>query len=246
MFDFLKKERGSSAHSSERPPRHSRGWIEVRTYLEKTPSLRVLDFGTTSPANINYLTSRGHSVYMANIVQDATRPEWLKPAQPLDSKDTQPLDSKDTKTVDSKDAKLLNSKGTKPSDSKDTQPEFDIDGFIAANLDFSGRDFDVVLLWDTANYLPPEMVPPLFARLRKVLRPDGMLLAFFHSRLEGPETIFSRFQLADTDTLLAFDSGTFPVRKIYQTRQVEKFFEGFSSTRFFLGKDNVREVIAVR
>jgi SAM-dependent methyltransferase len=214
MFQFLKKERGSSAHSSERPPRHSRGWIEVRTYLEKTPSLRVLDFGTTSPSNINYLTSRGHSVYMANIVQDASRPEWFKPAQ--------------------------------TSDSKDTEPEFDIDGFIAANLDFSGRDFDVVLLWDTANYLPPEMVPALFARLRKVLRPDGLLLAFFHSRLEGPETTFSRFQLADTDTLIVLDSGTFPVRKVYQTRQVEKFLEGFSSTRFFLGKDNVREVIAVR
>jgi SAM-dependent methyltransferase len=214
MFDFFKKDRGSSAHSSERPPRHSRGWIEVRTYLEKTPSLRVLDFGTTSPSNINYLTSRGHSVYMANIVQDAIRPEWVKPAE--------------------------------TSDSKDAQPEFDVDGFIAANLDFSGRDFDVILLWDTANYLPPEMVPALFARLRKVLRPDGLLLAFFHSRLEGPETIFSRFQLADTDTLIALDSGTFPVRKIYQNRQVEKFFEGFSSTRFFLGKDNVREVIAVR
>jgi SAM-dependent methyltransferase len=214
MFGMFKKERGSTAYSSERPPRHSRGWIEVRTYLEKSSSLRVLDFGTTSPANINYLTSRGHSVYMANIVQDATRPEWLKPARLFDS--------------------------------KDAEPEFDVDGFIEANLDFSGRDFDVILLWDTANYLPPEMVPALFTRLRKVLRPDGMLLAFFHGRLEGPETAFSRFQLADTDQLVAFDSGVFPVRKIYQTRQVEKFFEGYSSFRFFLGKDNVREVIAIR
>lgn len=214
MFGMFKKERGSTAHSSERPPRHSRGWVEVRTYLEQTESLRVLDFGTTSPANINYLTSRGHSVYMANIVQDATRPEWLKPAQLFDA--------------------------------KDAQPEFDVDGFIASNLDFSGRDFDVILLWDTANYLPPEMVPALFSRLRKVLRPNGMLLAFFHGRLEGPETAFARFQLADADELLALDSGSFPVRKVYQTRQVEKFFEGYSSFRFFLGKDNVREVIAIR
>ncbi len=211
MFDFLKKGRGSSTHSSERPPRHSRGWIEVRTYLEKTPSLRVLDFGTTSPSNINYLTSRGHSVYMANIVQDATRPEWIKPA----------LDS-------------------------DSQPTFDIPGFIAANLDFSGRDFDVILLWDTANFLPPDLVPALFERLRAVLRPDGRLLAFFHGRLEGPETAFARFQLGDPDELVALDSGSFPVRKVYNTRQVEKFLEGYSSTRFFLGKDNVREVLAVR
>ena len=214
MFGILKKERGSSAHSSERSPRHSRGWIEVRTYLDKNPSLRVLDFGTTSPGNINYLTSRGHSVYMANIVQDATRPEWLKSPQLFDS--------------------------------KDAVPEFDVDGFIAANLDFSGRDFDVILLWDTANFLPPEMVPALFARLRDVLRPDGLVLAFFHGRLTGPETVFARFQLGDTDELVALNSGTFPVRKVYQTRQVEKFFEGYSSTRFFLGKDNVREVIAVR
>ncbi|MGA7156695.1 MAG: class I SAM-dependent methyltransferase [Acidobacteriaceae bacterium] len=214
MLGIFKKERGSSTHSSERPPRHSRGWIEVRTYLEKNPSLRVLDFGTTSPANINYLTSRGHSVYMANIVQDATRPEWLRPAQ--------------------------------RSDAKEGETEFDVDGFISANLDFSGRDFDVILLWDTANYLPPELVPALFARLRQVLRPDGLVLAFFHGRLTGPETVFARFQLGDPDELVALNSGDFPVRKTYQTRQVETFFEGYSSMRFFLGKDNVREVIAIR
>jgi SAM-dependent methyltransferase len=212
MFDFLKKGRGSSAHASERPPRHSRGWIEVRNYLDKTPSLRVLDFGTTSPANINYLTSRGHSVYMANIVQDATKPEWVKP----------------------------------PADAPDADPVFDTDGFIASNLDFSGRDFDVILLWDTASFLPPEFVPALFERLRTVLRPDGMILAFFHGRLEGPETAFARYQLTDADELIALESGSFPVRKVFNPRQVEKFLEGYSSTRFFLGKDNVREVIAVR
>jgi SAM-dependent methyltransferase len=211
MFDFFKKGRGSTAHPSVRAPRHSRGWIEVRTYLEKTPSLRVLDFGTTSPSNINYLTSRGHSVYMANIVQDANKPEWIKPA------------------VDG-----------------ESQPTFDIDGFIAANLDFSGRDFDVILLWDTSNYLPAELVPALFQRLRDVLRPEGRLLAFFHSRLEGPETAFARYQLGDADELVALDSGSFPVRKTFQNRQLEKFFEGYTSIRFFLGRDNVREVIAVR
>jgi SAM-dependent methyltransferase len=214
MFGMFKKEHGSTAHSAGRQPRHSRGWIEVRKYLQKSESLRVLDFGSTSPVNINYLTTLGHSVYMANIVEDAVRPEWFKPANLFDS--------------------------------KDAAPEFDIDRFIAANLDFSGRDFDVILLWDTANYLPPEIVPALFARLRKVLRPDGLLLAFFHGRLVGPETVFSRFQLGDGDDLLALDSGKFPVRQVYQNRQVEKFLEGYSSFRFFLGKDNVREVIAVR
>jgi hypothetical protein len=214
MFGIFKKERGSAAHSGERPVRHSRGWAEVRAYLQQAESLRVLDFGATSPANINYLTSLGHSVYMANVVQDATKAEWLKPPQLFDE--------------------------------KDAEPEFDVDRFVSANLDFSGRDFDVILLWDTANFLPPVMVAALFVRLREVLRPEGKLLAFFHGRLEGPETVFGRFQLGDSDDLHVLDSGNFPVRKVYQTRQVEKFLDGYSSVRFFLGKDNVREVIAVR
>jgi SAM-dependent methyltransferase len=214
MFGMFKKERGSVAHSAGRPPRHSRGWAEVRTYLKQADGLRVLDFGATSPSNINYLTKLGHSVYMANIVQDATKAEWLKPAQLFDE--------------------------------KGKEPEFDVERFVAANLDFSGRDFDIILLWDTANYLPPQMVAALFVRLREVLRPEGKLLAFFHGRAVGPETVFGRFQFGDGDDLQVLDSGSFPVRQVYQTRQVEKFLDGYSSIRFFLGKDNVREVIAVR
>jgi SAM-dependent methyltransferase len=214
MFGIFKKESGSVTPSAEGYSRHSRGWNDVRTHLQKSDSLRVLDFGSTSPANINYLTSLGHSVYMANIVQDATRPEWMKaPGE------------------DAPEGSAAN---------------FDVDRFMAANLDFSGRDFDVILLWDTANYLPPQMVPALFGRLREVLRPEGRLLAFFHSRRDGSDTSFSRYQLSDSDDLLVLDSGSLSVTEVYQTRQVEKFLEGFSSVRFFLGKDNVREVIAVR
>ena len=137
--------------------RHSRGWADLLQHLKSRENLRVLDFGATSSSNINYLTSLGHSVYMAHIVQDAAKPEWLKPVE-----------------------------GGAPG-----ATEFDVDRFEAANLDFSGRDFNVVLLWDTANYLPPAMVPLLFKRMREVLQPDGRLLAFFHGRKEGPGTIFS-------------------------------------------------------
>jgi len=215
MFSKFKKERNAEVH----PPvgkggtysRHSRGWADLLQHLKASENLRVLDFGATSSSNINYLTSMGHSVYMANVVQDATKPEWMNQPEA----------------------------GTKG------EPEFDVERFVAANLDFSGRDFDVVLLWDTANYLPPVMVPALFARMRAVLRPEGRLLAFFHGRKEGPETAFSRFQLTENDNLLVLKSGDFPVREIYQTRQVEKFLEGYSSVRFFLGRDNVREVIAI-
>jgi SAM-dependent methyltransferase len=209
MFSKFGKDRaqGSGGHAADRD-RPSRGWAEVLAYLKANDSLRVLDFGTTSPANINFLTSLGHSVYMANVVQDANKPEWKRQT--------------------------------------DAGEEYDIEAFVKSSLDFSGRDFDVILLWDTANYLPGPLVPAVFERLLKVLRPQGRLLALFHGRSEGPETAFSRYQLTDADQLHVTSAGDYPVLQVYQPRQLEKLLEKFSSTRFFLGKDNVREVIAIR
>ena len=173
----------------------------------------MLDFGATSPANINYLTSLGHSVYMANIVQDAARQEyWAQPPQA-------------------------------PAKAK---PEFAVDRFVEGNFEFAQRAFDVVLLWDTANFLPSSLVPVLFERLGQILKADGRLLAFFHGRNEGPGTEFTRFQITDSDLLTMLSAGPHPIQALYQTRQIEKFLEGYSNIRFVLGKDNVREVIAIR
>ena len=44
--------------------------------MQTEPGLRVIDIGFTSPTNINYLTSLGHSVFMADIVQDAVKGAW--------------------------------------------------------------------------------------------------------------------------------------------------------------------------
>jgi hypothetical protein len=52
--------------------------------------------------------------------------------------------------------------------------------------------------------------------------------------------------LSDSEQIGVVHAGDYPVRQVYQMRQIEKLLDGFSSTRFFLGKDNAREVIAVR
>lgn len=213
MHLFRPGGRSKERHLQERT-RQSRGWAEVLKYMRSEPSrsLRVLDFGPTSPTNINLLTSLGHSVYMANIVGDALKPEWLKPA----------------------------ATGARPG----APPDFDTERFAAANLDFSGRDFDVILLWDTADYLPSPLVPVLFERLRAVTRPEGRLLGFFHGKAEGPDTGYTRYQLTDTDQLKLLGSEPLPIRQVVQNRQIERYLDGFT-VRFFQGSDNLRECIAV-
>jgi len=48
----------------------------VRKRLESEPGLCIIDVGYTSPANINYLTGLGHSVFLANLVHDACTADW--------------------------------------------------------------------------------------------------------------------------------------------------------------------------
>lgn len=208
--------RGGGAGEGHIPERSrpSRGWTEVLKYLRAEPSrsLRVLDFGATSPVNINLLTSLGHSVYMANIVGEAQRPDWVKPA----------------------------------ADGRSKSSEYDTDLFKEANLDFSGRDFDIILLWDTADYLPLPLVPTLFERLREVTRPEGRLLGFFHGKTDSPENGYARYQLTEGPDLRLLGNEPLPVRQVLQNRQVERYLEGFSTIRFFQGTDNMREVLAIR
>src|ERR1700761_8989861 len=97
--------------SGPRVPRHSSGWSALQKHLKAEQALRVLDIGPTSPTNINYLTSLGHSVWMADVVHEALNSGWETPA--------------------------IEEGG---------QPGFDLGGFFEQNLNFNGREFDVVLL----------------------------------------------------------------------------------------------------
>ena len=63
-----------------RVPRHSGGWAALRKRLQAEPGLKVVDVGFTSPSNINYLTSLGHSIFLADLVHDACTSNWQKGA----------------------------------------------------------------------------------------------------------------------------------------------------------------------
>lgn len=64
--------------SGPRVPRHSGGWSTIRKRLQAEPGLRVIDNGFTSPSNINYLTSLGHSIFLTDMVSDAWSGKWQK------------------------------------------------------------------------------------------------------------------------------------------------------------------------
>jgi hypothetical protein len=215
---FGGKSGGSDSSQSPRIPRHSSGWAQMTKFLHTEESLRILDFGPTSAGNINFITGLGHSIYMANLVEDAARPEYYTPGA-----DGEP-------------------------------PVFDTERFMTENLDFQGRIFNVVLLWDTLDYLPKELIHPVANRLFDVMTSGGQLLALFHSsaatgvtaKSSADDTVFSRYHLTESDQIELQRVGGRPILHTQTNRQVEAIFHLYTGYKFFLAKDSLREVIVTR
>lgn len=218
MGFFGGKNSGAAAPGTVRLSRHSSGWAQMSSFLRSRESLRILDFGSTSAGNINLVTGFGHSIYMANLVEDAARPEYA------------------------------------PAPVQGEPPAFDTARFLEDNLDFQSRTFDVVLLWDTLDYLPRPTMQPVVDRLHQVIEPGGQLLALFHSstppgvtaRPSADDATFSRYHLTATDSIELQRVGGHPILHTQTNRQVEALFHLYSGYKFFLAKDNLREVIVTR
>jgi 2-polyprenyl-3-methyl-5-hydroxy-6-metoxy-1,4-benzoquinol methylase len=213
---FGKTQHGAQASGSPtvltgpRVPRHSSAWKDLLKFLKAEQGLRILDIGPTSPTNINFLTTLGHGVYMADVVNEALHGNWT----------------------------------SAPDENGATQ--FDVEGFLDHNLDFAGREFDVILLWTTLDYVPQALVGPMIKRLRSTLRPGGRVLTFFHTRNTGADTGFCRYHVTDSDTIETQETTGYAVQHVYTNRTIEKLFETYNNTKFYLAKDNLYEVIITR
>ena len=129
---------------------------------------------------------------------------------------------------------------------EDSSEQFSAEKFLAENLNYSEGQFDAVLCWDITDYLPEPLVKPLVDRIYSVLKPHGTLLAFFHDKDPGPGFPTFRYHITQPDTLEMEPRPTVSLQRVFKNRHVETLFASFTSRKFFLGRDNLREVIVVR
>ena len=84
-----------------------------------------------------------------------------------------------------------------------------------------------------------------------------MLLAFFHTQEAGPDAPCYRYHIVGGDVLemqhIARGDGKkggaaskFRLQRVFNNRNIENLFRDFASIKFFLARDNVREVLVVR
>jgi len=129
---------------------------------------------------------------------------------------------------------------------EDGNPIWNAKGFLEHSFNFSGRAFDVVLLWTVLDYLPEQMVAPVVAHLYSAMNPGGQILAFFHTRTQGDETVLCRFHVTAGDDVEMQLAQQYPIQRAFTNRSIERLFAGWSGFRQFLAKDSVSEVIITR
>jgi hypothetical protein len=111
--------------------------------------------------------------------------------------------------------------------------------FLDANLNFPEETFHAILAWDAFDYLESELLSRVVARLYAQLRPGGVMLAIFHSKM--PEQ-FHRYCVLNEQTLsLSTASAPVAPQRALQNRELLNLFSAFRSSKTFVGRDQLRE-----
>jgi hypothetical protein len=126
------------------------------------------------------------------------------------------------------------------------QTTIDVDRFLHENLCFERQEFDAVMFWDLADYLPEPLVKPVIERIHVAMKPSAILFSLFHTKDAGPEVPFYRYNIASRDTLEMQPAVPYKLQRVFNNRHVENLFHDYNSIKFFLGRDNIREVLVIR
>jgi len=193
---------------------------EISRLLNSQEGLCVLDLGSTSASNIRFLTEKGHKNYSEDLLQASLDP----------------------------DLRIKDADGNWVTDSKK---------FLDENLTYGNALFDIVLCWNLPDYMEESLVKPAVDRLWSIMKPGGLLLAFFHTRDAGADAPCYRFHITATDMLemqeiklpglsRKDDKHSLRLQRVFNNRHIENLFRDFASIKFFLARDNIREVLVVR
>ena len=132
---------GAPAHpeevvSGERLSRRSTGFNEFIRAISREEGQTVLDLGSTSPANITFMTGLGHKFHQEDVLRSAADKSLL-------------IQNGDGMTLD-------------------------VDRYMRENLLFDREEFDAVMFWDLADFLPEPLLKPVVERIQVAMKPGRL------------------------------------------------------------------------
>lgn len=198
--------------------RSSNGLKEFLWNLEGLGNGSLLDLGPVWQNTITFFVERGFKVYADDLLRG-----W-----------------KEFLTVEEQRLRAI----LPGQDASEMTPESRAERFLKSNVRYERGTFDALLIWDLLDYLDRPLVKRLVEHLTDLLRPGGVVLAMFHNR--KPEA-FHRYRIFDAQNLeLITTPPLFPVQQTLQNREIQDLFRSFRTTKSFVGRDQLREVLFVK
>lgn len=121
-----------------------------------------------------------------------------------------------------------------------------VNEFLQDNLAFPPDGFDGALVWDALQFLSPHLLQITVDRLFDTLRPGAYLLALFPADEKARQLPIYSYRIADYKNLLLTPRGYRKQAQFFNNRSLERMFHRFGSVKFFLTRDNLREILVKR
>ena len=112
-------------------------------------------------------------------------------------------------------------------------------------LEFPDGQFDAVIAWDLYDFLAPLQAQALTAEIGRVLKPRGLLLAFFHSDRSVAERAI-RYHILQDDRLEYHPTRGVARRRVYENMDIQQIFSEFEVVNTCFLANQVREVLVRR
>jgi len=206
---------GPASSRAAQTGRFSNGLKEFLWQLEDIGRGNLLDLGQVSQNTLNFFIERNFKVYTEDVLV-----AW---------RDFLRTEEDRTRQVPAGGEAGDNSAGARA------------ERFLTSNLDHPKDSFDAVLLWDVLDYLDRETVIRLMERLSTLVRDAGAILAIFHTRM--PEQ-FYRYRVLDAVNLDPVQvPAIVPPQHIYQNREIQDLFIRFRTSKTFVARDQLREIV---
>lgn len=125
-------------------------------------------------------------------------------------------------------------------------PLLESSSFFRENLTYAQGQFTGILCWDLLDFLPEHLLKPFVENLYSFLKPGGNLLAFFHTGSPGQDAPVCQYRIHSADMLEVAGKEAGKLRRHFNNRAIENLFRNYSSLKFYLSRDNLREVVIVR
>jgi ubiquinone/menaquinone biosynthesis C-methylase UbiE len=206
----------AQAPSAGPETRQSHGLDQFCASLEERPGMSILDFAGASQATVSFVTNYGHRLYSDDFVRQ------------LDQVFGAASSANGANFFENQANPIL------------------VSDFFSMALSFDDASFDGALVWDSLQFLASPLLQTVVAKLHRMMRPGASLFALFHTeeRIESIATCSYRIQ--DHRTIQMSARSQRKPAQIFNNRSLEKLFQDFSSVKFFLTRDRLREVIVKR